>query len=219
MHIVTTLNAIRAESPCHDGWTKLLKHLGKTTADDAPLDLLTVLDSNGFDDALWVLDNVIRNLRIISLFSADCAEQVLPLFLAVRPDDTRPANAIRVARDANASDEDRDAAWDAARAAAWAAAGDAARAAAWAAAGDAARAAAWAAAGDAAWAAARDAAGAAAGDAARAAAWAAAWDAARAAAGAAAWAAARAAQERRMRQYLTHGEAAADMPWPELVEA
>jgi hypothetical protein len=94
---------------------------------------------------------------------------------------------------------------DAARAAAWDAAGDAARAAAWDAAGDAAgdaaraaaRAAAWAAARAAAWAAAWDAAGAAAWDAAgaaawaaaRAAAWAAAWDAARAAA----WDAARAA--------------------------
>jgi hypothetical protein len=79
------------------------------------------------------------------------------------------------------------AAWAAARAAAGAAAWAAARDAAWAAARDAAGAAAWAAArdaaGDAAWAAARDAAGDAAGDAARAAAWAAAWAAARAAAG------------------------------------
>jgi hypothetical protein len=203
MHLVTTLDAIRAESPCHYGWTKLLKHLGKTTADDAPLDLLTVLDSNGLDDALWVLDNVIRNRRIISLFSADCAEQVLPLFLAVRPDDTRPANAIRVARDANTSGAERAAARDAARAAAWAAAGDAAGDAA----RDAARAAAWAAAGGAARAAAGDAAWAAVGDAA--------WD----PSGDAAWAAARAAQERRMRQYIMHGEAADDMPWPTLVEA
>lgn len=36
MHLTTTLNAIRSASPCHDGWTKLLKHLGKTAADDAP---------------------------------------------------------------------------------------------------------------------------------------------------------------------------------------
>jgi hypothetical protein len=124
-----------------------------------------------------------RNLR---LFAADCAEDVLPLFLKVFPDDTRVTECIDVARrfaNGQATVQDSDAAGAAARAA-----GDAARAA-WAA-GDAAVAAedaAWAAA----WAAAR-----AAWDAARDAARDAAWDAARAArpaAGAAAWAAARAA--------------------------
>ena len=44
-HSTTTLNAIRKASPCEKGWLKLLKHLGKTKADDEPLDLLTVLDS------------------------------------------------------------------------------------------------------------------------------------------------------------------------------
>ena len=64
MTTTTTLNAIRAVSPCHDGWTKLLKHLGKTSADDEPLPLLTVLDSNGLDDALWVLHNTKCDLRL-----------------------------------------------------------------------------------------------------------------------------------------------------------
>lgn len=65
----TTLNGIRACHPCEDGWEKLLKHLGKTKADDEPLDLLTVLESNGIADALWCLravdqkyDKVIRKL-------------------------------------------------------------------------------------------------------------------------------------------------------------
>jgi hypothetical protein len=123
-----------------------------------------------------------RNLR---LFAADCAEDVLPLFLKGRPDDNRPARAIEAARQF-ANGEIGAAAGDAAGDAAGAAAGDAAGAAARAAA----RAAAWAAAGDAAWAAAGDAARAAAGAAAGAAAWAAAGDAARAAARAAAGAAA-----------------------------
>jgi hypothetical protein len=48
----TTLNAIREHSPCADGWAKLLRHLGKTQADDEPLALTTILDSNGPDDAL-----------------------------------------------------------------------------------------------------------------------------------------------------------------------
>ena len=176
MTMTTTLNAIRAASPCHEGWTKLLKHLGKTSADDEPLPLLTVLDSNGLDDALWVLDNTKCDPRLARHFGAWCAEQVLPLFETAYPNDMRPRNAIAVARSDDATEEDR--------AAARAAAGDAARAA-----GDAARAAARAA-----------------GDAARDAAWGAAWaagaagDAARAAARAAGD-----AQEVQLRKMLTEG--------------
>jgi membrane protease subunit (stomatin/prohibitin family) len=51
----TTLNKIRQHSPCKEGWTKLLKHLGKTEADYVELDLLTILSSNGLDDTLWCL--------------------------------------------------------------------------------------------------------------------------------------------------------------------
>jgi hypothetical protein len=83
--------------------------------------------------------------RVLRLFAADCAEQVLPIFEAARPHDDRPRAAIETVRRFCAGDataEDLDAAGFAARAAAWAAAG--------AAAGDAA--------GDAAGAAARDAA-------------------------------------------------------------
>jgi len=162
-----TLNLIRAQSPCPEGWTNLLAHLGKTKADDEPLDLLTVLDSNGLDDALWVLDRTNCNPRLARHFGAWCAEQVLPIFERERPDDMRPRQAIAVARDDNATEQDRaaaqDAAWVAARAAAWAAA--------------------WVAARDAAGAAARAAARAAVGDAVGDAAGAAEWDAARAAVG------------------------------------
>ena len=141
----TTLAAIRAASPCQVGWRKLLGTLGKTSADDEPLDLLTVLDSNGLDDALWVLSYAMPDDRLARHFQAWCAEQVLHLFEAERPDDARVRDQIAMLRN-----DEADAA---ARAAAWAAAGAAARAAAWAAAwvaaGAAARAAAWAAARDA----------------------------------------------------------------------
>ncbi len=50
--ITTTLNRIRAHGPCAGGWAKLLKHLGKTQADDEPLPFATILESNGLDDAL-----------------------------------------------------------------------------------------------------------------------------------------------------------------------
>ena len=181
----TTLAAIRAAHPCEDGWRKLLGHLGKTAADDESLPLLTVLDSNGLDDALWVLSKAMPDDRLARHFGAWCAEQVLRLFEAERPKDMRPRQAIAAARDDGATAEQRIDAGDAARAAR-AAAGDAARAA---------RAAARAAAGAAAWAAAGDAA------------WAAAWAAARAAAAAARAAEAaagdaEAAQEKQLRIML-----------------
>jgi len=158
----TTLNKIRSKSPCADGWAKLLKHLGKPQADDEPLSLITILDSNGLDDALWCLQAVDGHDREIRLYAVWCARQVQHLMT-----DKRSLDAIDVAeRFANglATENELDIAWDAAgaagvaRFAAWdasRAAGDAAwaaRDAAW----DAARAAAWAAR-DAAWDAARDA--------------------------------------------------------------
>ena len=92
--------------------------------------------------------------KLLRLFACDCAESVLHLFEEQYPDDKRPRNALKVARDfANglASRSDLAAALDAARDAAGVAALDAARAAAWAAARVAARAAARVAARAAAW--------------------------------------------------------------------
>ena len=129
----TTLAAIRAASPCEDGWRKLLGSLGKTGADDEPLDLLTVLDSNGLDDALWVLSYAMPDDRLARHFRAWCAEQVLHLFEAERPNDTRVRDQIAMLR----NDEADETAWAAAARAAGAAAGAAAwdaEAAAWAAA-------------------------------------------------------------------------------------
>ena len=137
----TTLNKIRAHSPCADGWAKLLRNLGKTKADDEPLAITTILESNGLDDALWCLRAVDGYQREIRLYAVDCARMVQHL-----TNDQRSLAAIGVAesyaeglatdqelgaaRDARAAARAaRDAAWHAARAAARAA-GDAARAAA-----------------------------------------------------------------------------------------
>ena len=123
----------------------MLAHLGKTKADDEPLPLLTILDSNGLDDALWCLRAMPEHDKQWRLYAVWCARQVQHLMT-----DPRSIAALDVAeRYANGDATDGElaaasaAAWDAARAAARAAAWDAARAAAWAAA----RAAAW----DAAW--------------------------------------------------------------------
>ena len=112
----TTLNLIRAQEPCADGWKKLLTHLGKTEADDEPLALLTVLESNGLEDALWTLRCVPNCARDARLFAVWVARQVQHLMT-----DQRSLDALDVAeRFANgeATDEERAAAW----AAAWAAA-------------------------------------------------------------------------------------------------
>ena len=115
----TTLAAIRAASPCEEGWRKLLGHLGKTSADDEPLDLLTVLDSNGLDDALWVLSYAMPDDRLARHFQAWCAEQVLHLFEAERPNDTRVRDQIAMLRNDEADDAARAAARAAARDSAW----------------------------------------------------------------------------------------------------
>lgn len=136
----TTLNEIRDHKPCEKGWQKLLAHLGKTKADDEPLSLLTILESNGLDDAIWCLRAKSLD-RLSRHFQAWCAEQVLHHFEAERPNDARVRDQIAMLRNDDATGRDRATAWDAARAAARAAAGAAAGAAAWDAAWDAARAA------------------------------------------------------------------------------
>jgi hypothetical protein len=135
----TTLNKIKSYSPCgllepkntNLGWGKLLNYLGKTEADDEPLELRTILESNGIDDTLWAFRAVEGKDKEIRLFATDCAEMVLPIYEKQYPNDNRPRKAIQAARDyANGLISAKE--FAAARAAAWAAA-SAAMDAAWAA--------------------------------------------------------------------------------------
>lgn len=96
--MTTTLNKLRAHSPCESGWKKLLAHLGKTQADDEPLQLSTILESNGIQDAVWALRSLNGVDKELRLFACDCAEHVLYLFENVYPKDNRPRNAIENAR-------------------------------------------------------------------------------------------------------------------------
>lgn len=172
---ITTLNEILEHRPCKDGWRKLLTGLGKTKADDEPLSLMTILEINGLDNAVWCLRATSLE-RLSRHFQAWCAEQVLHIFEASRPDDNRVRLQIEMLRNDTATEAQR----DAVGAAALDAASDAARAA---------LDAAWVAAMDATWAAS-----------------AATSAAARAATSAATWAAtsdaARAAQERRLHEMI-----------------
>jgi len=126
----TTLNKIRQHSPCTDGWVKLLKHQDKTEADDEPLSFLTILESNGLDDAIWCCRAAPEYDKEWRLFAVWCARQVQHLMT-----DERSVAALDVAeRYANglATKEELDAATVAAYATySYNAADDAAVSAAW----------------------------------------------------------------------------------------
>ena len=94
----TTLNKIRKHEPCSSSWDRLLKHLGKTKADDDPLEIKTILDALGIEDAVWALRAVDNHGKEIRLFACDCAENVLNLFEMKFPNDNRPRKAIETAR-------------------------------------------------------------------------------------------------------------------------
>lgn len=92
--ITVTLNEIRKHRPCEPGWEKLLNHLGKTKADYEPLSLMTILASNGVEDAIWCLYALPNSEQWrMRLFAVACAEQVKHLMT-----DERSLNALDVAR-------------------------------------------------------------------------------------------------------------------------
>lgn len=129
--LTTTLNRIRAHSPCEDGWKKLLKHLGKKQADDEPLPYATILESNGLDDALWCCrcePKYDRQWRLLAVTYARAVQHLMtdPRSLAALDVAERYANGDASNEELSAAEAARDAAWDAA----WNAARDA-RDAAW----------------------------------------------------------------------------------------
>ena len=88
----TTLNKIRSHLPCEKGWKTLLKSLGKTEADDEPLPLLQILESNGLFDALWCIravDGFESEKQLLAVAFAREVEHMLQ--------DSRLLNAINVA--------------------------------------------------------------------------------------------------------------------------
>jgi len=101
----------------------------KDVKDDEPINLLTILETNGFDDALWALCATAENCdKVARLMAADFAEQVIPIWKKYSQD-KRPELAIKAARDFAEGRITRHE-LTAAGAAAWAAAWDAAWAAA-----------------------------------------------------------------------------------------
>jgi len=122
----TTLNKIKEKDPCAEGWAKLLKGLGKTQADDEPLLIAKIIETNDFDDAMWATQAVEGHDRELRLFACWCCDQIAHLIT-----DDRSKNAVSVERkfaNGEATEQERAAAWAAAWAADWAAARDAMRA-------------------------------------------------------------------------------------------
>jgi hypothetical protein len=142
-----TPKSLRKAEACVSGYNKLVCALSGKTFNaeretyilfkhDEPISIAYILESNGFDDALWATQCVAGADRDLRLFAVWCARQVQHLMT-----DERSITALDVAEkfaNGQASEAELDAAMAATRAAAWDAAWDAAR--------DAAMAAAWAAA-------------------------------------------------------------------------
>lgn len=102
--MITTLAQIHAHRPCQSGWNKLLLRLGKTQADDKPLSLETILETNGLDDALWCLRAVEGRNREIRLYAVWCARQVQRLMTDARSIEA-PSLAERYARGLSDAEE------------------------------------------------------------------------------------------------------------------
>ena len=123
--LVTSLYRLRKHHSCADRYDHLVSKLGPEWGDKTPINLLDILKHNGTADCLWALRSTVKHPegdRVMRLMAADFAEMVLPIFEKEYPGDDRPRKAIQAARDyANGkiTEQDRAAARDAARDAAW----------------------------------------------------------------------------------------------------
>ena len=94
--ITTTLQKLKDAKACVERYTHLREALGKDFKLTTVLPLTRILETNGRDDVLWALDNAVDGGdKICRVWAADC---VLHIFLKERPKDTRPADAIKAAR-------------------------------------------------------------------------------------------------------------------------
>ena len=114
MNLTTTFDLLHKAGACTSRY-KFLRESLKDVKDDEPINLLTILETNGFDDALWALCATAENCdKVARLMAADFAEG------RITRDELTAAEAAR-----DAAEAARDAAWADAGAAAEAAARDA----------------------------------------------------------------------------------------------
>jgi hypothetical protein len=105
----TTFNKLRAANACASGYRTLAEHLGGVDSygADTPINLLTILESNGVQDVLWCLRATLEPFKVfheqLRGMYADFAESVLHIYEAQFPEDMRPRNAIAAARTGKAA--------------------------------------------------------------------------------------------------------------------
>ena len=75
--LTTTLKRIRANRPCKSGWAKLLRSLGKSSADDEPIPYKFIVESNGINDAIWCCRAEPGLSREWRLFAVWCARRAV----------------------------------------------------------------------------------------------------------------------------------------------
>ena len=76
MKLYTTLNLLREHGACKYGYEKLLQTVGLNYDKDKPIDLITVLDSNGLFDAIWCLRATTDSAKsVITEFVRYCASR------------------------------------------------------------------------------------------------------------------------------------------------
>ena len=98
MTLTTTFKHLRDVGACKSRY-KLLRAALKGVKDTEPINLLTILNTNGLSDALWALRATNENCdKIARLMAADFAEEVLPIWNKYS-DNKRPELAIKAARD------------------------------------------------------------------------------------------------------------------------
>ena len=99
MTLTTTFKRLRSAGACQSRY-KFLRATLMGVKDTEPINLLTILETNGLDDALWALRATAENCdKIARLMAADFAEQTLLIWQKYAPDDKRPSQAIEAARD------------------------------------------------------------------------------------------------------------------------
>ena len=132
-NMALTIKQINAARPCAEGSKRVSELLRAYNPDKNAAYTATDARAAGctFEDVLWIASAEAKKdpaiERAIRMWLADCAARVLHIYERDYPNDLRPRNAIKAARDF-ANGKIDDAARDAARAAAWAAAWAAARA-------------------------------------------------------------------------------------------
>ena len=120
MKLTTTLNLLRKHNACVTGLKILIDNVGKDYAEDKPINLLTILESNCVGHFFWATRAIEQNFidvksTLISIL-CDIAESVLYIFESKHPGNSRPRDAIEAARKVAADDteENRNAAKSAA---------------------------------------------------------------------------------------------------------